>query len=296
MTATPLSPSGEARARLTVLILAKNEEGCIARAVQSVAFADEVLILDSGSTDRTVEIAEGLGARVVHQDWLGWGKQHRRGVELATHDWLLSIDSDEIVTPQLAVSIQAALAAGPDPRNGYVVDRQDEFLGRLMPSMRRRSKRMNFIRLFNRRFGNWDPTMLVHEEIRVPGAALMLDGPLLHWRNYSISAQMQTLDRNSDLEGRMLSEAGKASALMLFLKPLLRFGWIYIVSGCWKLGPRGFIWAGLHASGEFLRQAKAWERQHVTPMPDPPASVYAAPDAPPPAPARRPAATEPVRT
>jgi glycosyltransferase involved in cell wall biosynthesis len=266
-----------AKPALTVLILARNEESCIARAIGSVRFADEVLVLDSESTDRTAEIAASLGARVVRQPFLGFGAQHRRGVSLASHDWILSLDADEIVTPELAASINAALDAGPNPRDGYVVVRLEEFLGRIMPDMRRRSKQLNFVRMFNRQHSNWNVNHIVHEEVEVPGRRFMMDGPLLHWRNYTIAAQLRTLERNSELEARQLNDEGRASLLTLMFKPFLRYGWIYVVSGCWKQGVRGFIWASMHAFGEFLRQARAWEQRHVTPLPHPPRSLYAGP-------------------
>jgi glycosyltransferase involved in cell wall biosynthesis len=278
MIETGLSRSAShTRPGLTVLILARNEESCIARAIGSVRFADEVLVLDSESTDRTSEIASRLGARVVLQPFLGFGAQHRRGVALAKHDWILSIDADEIVTPELAASINAALDAGPDPRDGYVLVRLEEFLGRIMPGMRRRSKQLNFVRMFNRQHSNWNADHIVHEEIEAPGRRIMIGGPLLHWRNYTIAAQLRTLERNSELEAKMLNGTGRASLLTLMFKPLLRFGWIYIACGCWKQGARGFIWAGLHAFGEFLRQSRAWEQRHVTPLPHPPRSLYAGP-------------------
>ena len=258
------------RAKLSVLILTKNEEAVIARAIHGVTWADEILVVDSGSTDRTVEIAESLGARVVRQPWLGWVEQHRFVVEQAAHDWVFSLDADEVLTPELALSLQRVLASGPDPRDGYALHRAEEFLGRIMPNSRRRTKRLNFIRLFNRLYGNWDPQQVIHEEVRVPGRAVMLNGVLLHWRNYRITEQMRTLNGNSDLEAEMLQKRGPMLLFGLVCKPALRFGWIYLVHGAWRYGGRGFIWAGLHATAEFLRHAKAWEALHSRPAPHPP--------------------------
>lgn len=272
---TPLSPG--AGMKLTVLILTRNEESCIARAIGSVGFADEILVLDSESTDRTREIATTLGARVEVQSFLGWGRQHRRGATLAKHDWILWLDADEIVTPELARSIRLVMRTGANPRDGFVVQRQDEFLGQLMPDMRRRAKRLNFVRLFNRKCSDWNAEQLVHEEVEVPGRRIMMEGMLLHWRNYTVDAQLLTLNRNADLEARMLQQVGRGTMLTLVIKPILRFGWIFVISGCWRFGARGFIWAGLHATGEFLRQAKGWELRHSTPQPHPPRSLYAGP-------------------
>ena len=112
------------RAPLTVLILTRDEAAVIERAIRGVAWADEILVLDSESPDDTRERARRLGATVHVQPWLGWLDQKRRGAALARHDWVLSLDADEIVTEALGRSIRAALAQGPDPRDGFVVDRR----------------------------------------------------------------------------------------------------------------------------------------------------------------------------
>lgn len=264
-------------AGLTVLILTRNEAAVIARAIRSVAWAEDILVVDSESADDTRAIAAELGARVVVQPWLGWLGQKRVGVEAAREDWILSLDADEIVTPRLAAAIRAALAADPDPRDGFVLDRQDEFLGELMPNMRRRAKRDAFVRLFNRRESGWDPAKIVHEEILCPGALHPLEGPLLHWRNYAIGPQLDTLNRNAALEAEMLRGRSRAAlAFGMTVKPPLRFAWIYLRSGYWRHGLRGFAMAGLQSFAEFLRHAKAWEAGYVPPRPHPPADLMAA--------------------
>lgn len=265
----------QGRAPLTVLILARDEAALIERAIGGVGWADEVLVLDSESTDDTRERAARAGATVHVQPWLGWLGQKRRGVELARHDWVLSLDADEIVTEPLARSIRAALARDPDPRDGFVMDRREEFLGALMPDARRRSKRDGFVRLFHRRHSGWDPERIVHEEIVCPGQLHRLDGALLHWRNYSIGRQLDTLNRNAELEARMLEGQGGGRLLFgMAVKPALRFAWLYLRSGYWRLGRRGFVFAGLHAFAEFLRHARAWERRSVLPQPHPPTTIW----------------------
>src|ERR1700754_92248 len=141
---------------VSVVILTRNEASLIARAIASAWWASEVVVVDSGSTDRTCEIAASLGAKVYHQDWLGWRLQHEAAAERASHDWIFSLDADEIVTPGLAASIVAALRANPDPQDGFVLERREEFLGTLMPNTRRRSKRRTFVRLYNRRLSRYD--------------------------------------------------------------------------------------------------------------------------------------------
>jgi glycosyltransferase involved in cell wall biosynthesis len=254
---------------VSVVILTRNEERFIARAIRSVGWASEVVVLDSGSTDRTVDLAVAMGAKVHRQDWLGWRRQHEAAAALARHDWVFSMDADEIVTRRLGEAIVAVLSADPDPRDGYVLERREEFLGTLMPNMRRPAKRKAFVRLYNRQFGRYDPELQIHEQVRCPGRLIPLEGALLHWRNYSIGRQADTLNSNADIEARMAVSAGKVSRLALALKPFARFCWLYIWCGNWRFGTKGYVWSMLHANAEFLRQAKAWEITSIAPALDP---------------------------
>lgn len=261
------------RQPLTIAILTKNEELLIERAIRSCAWADEVLVLDSGSTDQTCEIAARAGARVEHQPWLGWLGQHQRAVDLASFDWVMKIDADEIVTTALARSIDAALAANPDPRDGFVVDRAEEFLGAFIPNPRRNSQRLSFVRVFNRLHSGWDPEVLIHERVKVAGSSHMLTGQLLHWRNANLARIVETYNSNADVEARMLISQypNGPSALNIVFKPLLRFGWAYFMRGGWRGGMRGYLYAATRAMAEFLSLAKAWERRHAKPRLHPPA-------------------------
>jgi glycosyltransferase involved in cell wall biosynthesis len=261
------------RQPLTIAILTKNEELLIERAIRSCAWADEVLVLDSGSTDRTCEIATRAGARVEQQPWLGWRGQHQRAVDLATNDWVMKIDADEIITAALARSIDAALSANPDPRDGFVLDRAEEFMGEFIPNPRRHSRRMTFVRVFNRLHSEWDPDVLIHERVKVAGNCHMLEGQLLHWRNPSFSRIVSTYNANADVEAKMLNQdhPGGPSALTIVFKPLLRFGWSYFLRGGWRGGMRGYLYAASRAMAEFMSLAKAWELQHAKPRLHPPA-------------------------
>jgi glycosyltransferase involved in cell wall biosynthesis len=115
---------------LAVVIVAKNEAARIAECVRSASFADEVIVLDSGSTDRTAQIAEAAGARVVVTDWPGYGPQVARGFGLATSDWVLSLDADERIPPALQAEVREAIAAGA--QDGFRVPRWSEFCGHVM--------------------------------------------------------------------------------------------------------------------------------------------------------------------
>ena len=166
---------------------------------------------------------------------------------------------------------------GPDPRDGFALDRRDEFLGRVFPNMRNRSRQRAFIRLFHRRHGRWNPDQLIHEEVVVPGRSIPLPGRLLHWRNFTLGEQLGRFLTNAPLEvAQMQAHGRRAGPLPLLAWPLLRFGWCYLACGGWRLGLAGLVQAMLMAHAEFLRWASLWEAQQVVPSPHPPAALLAA--------------------
>lgn len=261
--------------RLSAVIMTKNEAAKIGRCISSVAWADEVLVIDSGSTDATREIAGSLGARVAQQPWLGFSAQRNRGAELARYDWIFYIDADEIVSCELAESVKGVMRDTPEPDDAYAVDRRGDFLGVLLPNEARASKRNNFIRLYNRQRSAYDETMSVHEEVRFPGRAVPLSGVLLHWNDLNMDEYFSLFNRYATLEARSLDKNGvRARALDLILRPVLRFFWSYFARGGWRLGTRGLMHALLKASSDFMRYAKLWEAQNVRPSPNPPPSLY----------------------
>ena len=278
--------------QISAVIMTKNEADKIARAIGSVAWADEVLVIDSGSTDATKDIATSLGARVADQPWLGFSAQRNRGGALARYDWIFYLDADEVVTHELAASVRVAMQSEPDPKDAYAVDRRGDFLGVLLPNEARPSKRNNFIRLYNRQHSAYDEEMSVHEEVRFPGRAMPLSGVLLHWNDLNMDAYFSLFNRYATLEARSLSTQGvRARPLDLIVRPILRFFWSYLARGGWRLGTRGLLHALLKAESDFMRYAKLWEAQNVTPTPDPPSSLYTpdsrrSGDAPVPAPER----------
>jgi len=266
---------------ITVVILTKNEEAFITRCIASVAWAEEVLVLDSGSTDRTREIAAELGASVYEQAWLGWQPQRQLGIARARNDWVMVLDADEIVTPELRDGIVAAMSARPDPRDGYVVDRRDEFFGKLFPNMKRASLRRSFVRLFNRQHSHYAPEDLIHERVVYPGRNIALPGILLHWRSFTIPDQLGRYVSNSALEAEMMQSAGvRVGPLRLLMMPVLRFLWCYVYCGGFRLGTAGLVHAMMNANAEFTRHAVLWERQSVERRLHPPETVWRMPATP----------------
>jgi glycosyltransferase involved in cell wall biosynthesis len=272
---TQMLPFPERVTRITAVVLTRNEEPLIERCLTSVRdVVDEIVVVDSCSTDRTRAIATQCGARVVEQPWLGWIRQRALGIELARHDWVLILEADEIVTPCLARSIRDLARGAMHPDDGYSIDRRDDFLGAILPRMRRRSKRINYVRLFNRTRSAYDPTLIVHDEVRFPGRAIPLDGALIHWRGFTIAEQVGRYATYAPLEATVLEGRGvRVSVLSLVVRPFLRFGWCYVICGGFRLGARGFAHALMVASSEYLRFATAWERQHAPPTLHPPHDV-----------------------
>ncbi len=262
---------------LSVIILAKNEADMMERCLANVVgWADDVLVLDSGSTDGTREIAASLGARVVEQPWLGWSGQRNRGAALAKHDWVMCMEADEVMDAPLKRAIAAVLAANPDPRDGFSIVRRDEFFGRLFPNLRNRARQRAFIRFYNRTQSQWNPDHLIHEELMLPGRSIPLPGVLLHWRNFTLGEQLDRYLSNVKLEVAQLEAKGTRGAVWrMLLRPPARFLWCYVACGGWRMGSAGLVQAMMVAHSEWLRWATLWERRHAPRVPHPPAALIA---------------------
>jgi glycosyltransferase involved in cell wall biosynthesis len=261
--------------KLSVVILTKNEEQFIERCIQSVLWADEIVVLDSGSTDKTREIATALGANVYEQKWLGYSAQRNQAISLAKNDWIFFIDCDEIVTPELAKSIKEVMKNSLNEKDGCSVNRRGDFYGLLLPNMSRAKNKNSFIRLFNRKYSNYDPTMKVHERVVCSGKIIPLQGILIHWRGYIMDEYIQVFNRYASMEAEVLNDQNfHVNGLTIFIRPILRFVWCYLVRGGCLLGTRGLIHAMLKATSEYIRYVKLWELQNKVDYIDPPYYIY----------------------
>lgn len=241
---------------VSVIVITLNEEAAIGRCLASVAWADEIVVVDSGSTDRTVELARAAGARVtVTTDWPGFGRQKNRALDLATGDWVLSLDADEWVSPALAAEIQAAVSRSDAPA-GYELPRLSSFIGR---EMRHSGWWPDHVaRLFRRGTARFSDD-LVHERLLVDGAVGRLGEPLRHESFTSLDEVVEKMNRYSSASARMRVERGKggsvggavAHGLWAFLRTyLLRAGFLD--------GREGFVLAVANAEGTYYRYLKAW--------------------------------------
>ncbi len=240
---------------LSLVIIAKNEAHNLPRCLESVPFAAEKLVVENDSSDETVTVAERHGARVVKEKWHGFYAQKKLATELAKNDWILSLDADEALSPELAQEIENILKAGPKA-SAYALPRKSFHLGRWIKHGGWYPDRQ--IRLFDRRQANWQGGEL-HESVRADKVE-RLKGDLLHWVFKDLSHQVDTNNRYSSLGAEQLRKAGKRFGLFkLLLKPPLKFLETYIWKSGWQDGLPGFVIAVGAAYSMFLKYAKLWE-------------------------------------
>src|SRR5579875_1913246 len=215
--------------KITATIITFNEERNVARVIESLRCADEILLLDSGSNDRTVEIATNLGARVEEAGWHGYAAQKNIAAELATHDWILSLDADESLSEALEAEIWHIKKSGPK-YDGYTMPRLAQYLGRWIMHSGWYPDRK--VRLFDRRKAKWVGEF-VHETVTVNGTVGHLKSNLLHFTCNSLSEHLRTMDTYTTLAAQELVSRGNSVGFApLLLDPPWTFFQTYIL----KLG------------------------------------------------------------
>jgi len=238
---------------LSVIIIAKNEAAHILGCLESVAFADEFIVVDSGSTDNTVALARDFGAQVhITPDWPGFGPQKNRALDLATGDWVLSIDADERVTPELAREIRAVLAA---PRaDAYEIARLSDFCGRLI---RHSGWWPDYVlRLFKRGTARFTDAA-VHERVVPEHPPLRLAGHFLHYPYPDLAALINKVNRYSSDAAVMMHARGKRATVFSALgHGFWTFIRIYLIRRGFLDGRHGLVLAVTAAAGSFFRYAK----------------------------------------
>ncbi len=245
--------------RLTALIITFNEAAHIAEAIQSVAWADEVLVVDSHSTDGTADLAAAAGARVEVRAWPGYIEQKNHGASIAQHDWILSIDADERVTPALAAEIRSLLAGDPGCP-GYRIPRVSYYLGKWIRTTDWYPDPQ--LRLYDRRRGRWTGRY-VHESVGVDGPAGMLRHDLQHYTYRDVSHHLKTIDRYTSLAARQMHEDGRrAGVLQILLHPPAAFLRNYLARGGFRDGQVGLIVSLLNSYYVLCKFVKLWELRH----------------------------------
>ena len=250
--------------KVSVTIITKNEAEHIGAAIDSVRWADEIIVVDCGSTDDTVAIAKARGARVEHRDWTGYLDQKAYAQGLATHDWVLSLDADERVTPALAAEVRALLASEP-PRRGYRVPRVLFHLGRWIRTTDHYPDYQ--LRLYDRRAGVWQGDY-VHESVKITGPMGYLKGELEHYSYRDLADQLDRINHYTTLAARKMHAQGRRSGFVqLVLQPPAAFLRSYILRWGFLDGTAGFTLSVVGAYSVFLKFAKLWE---LSRSPEPP--------------------------
>lgn len=245
---------------LSVFIIACNEGDRIATTIRSVkGWVDEIIVVDSGSTDNTVSVSEAEGARVIYHAWVGYGLQKRFAEEQCRNHWLLALDADEEITSELAQEISQLFAAGEPAHTGYVLRIRDLLPGEttLAPLAH-----TNYVlRLYDRRRARFSESP-VHDSVQLyEGDAVMLKHPVLHRSFRSLSHAVAKLNAYSDVQAENLRKKGLAFApLRLLIEFPVAFFKGYIIRGYILRGARGFSFAMLYAFIRFLRIAKYLEK------------------------------------
>lgn len=255
------------RSSISAFIVCMNEERQIRRCLESVQWCDEIVIVDSGSTDSTLNICREFTDRIFHEPWHGYVGQKRFALEQCTKDWVLNVDADEVVSPGLQEEILGRLtedaAATGERTNGYNINRVVFFLDRWWrkggwyPEFR--------LRLCRRSVTTWggiDP----HEKASVTGKMARCKGELFHYSFTDLAdyvRRMNTLSSNA--ASTMIKSGAQPSIINMIGRPLARFFKFYITKQGFREGLAGFIVALIEAYSVLLKYSKVWEARHVTP-------------------------------
>jgi glycosyltransferase involved in cell wall biosynthesis len=254
------------RATLSVAIIALNEERNLPRTLASIAWADEIVIVDSGSTDATSTIAHSYGVRFVTEPWRGFAAQKNYALSLCTSDWVLSLDADEVVSPELAAALQTAIAKSP-AKTAYTLARRNLFLGRWIPHGGYYPDRK--LRLFPRGQGSFQETP-VHETVRFEGRTENLPGDLVHDAYPTLAGYLDHMQRYSTLGAETAEQRGRTGGGLLsflngvLLSPLATFVYNYIFRAGFLDGREGLLLHLYHSTYISWKYAKAWERARST--------------------------------
>lgn len=243
---------------VAVTIITLNEASNIESALASVAWADEIVVVDSGSSDGTADLARRFTSKVLVHEWPGFAAQKNWASDRASSDWILSIDADERVTPELAEEIRGVLAQEPRER-AFMLPRASFYLGRWIrctdwyPDYQ--------VRLYDRRSARWAGGR-VHEGVRADGRVGRLRRELLHYPYRDISHHLRTIDRYTTLAAAQMREQGRSiGPAGLAGRTAAAFLRNYVARGGWRAGGVGFVVSALNSYYVFLKFAKLWEQE-----------------------------------
>ncbi|HEV8629100.1 MAG TPA: glycosyltransferase family 2 protein [Thermoanaerobaculia bacterium] len=244
------------RAGLSVIITTFNEEVNIADCIESVRWADEILVVDSFSRDRTVEIAQGYPVQVLQREYFGSAAQKNWALDRVSHDWVLIVDADERVTEPLAAEILRTLASQPEV-NGYSIRRENIFVDRVMRHSGWSTDKV--IRLFRRDRGRY-PNRRVHADLAIEGPTPLLQSPFLHYTFRSFDQYFDKFLKYAEWgAAQAFREGRQVGVLEIAGRPLWRFFRTYVMQLGFLDGLHGLVLCTLQSFGVFLKYARLWE-------------------------------------
>ena len=259
----PIEQKAAQPAKISAVLITRNEEAKLPDCLRSLSFVDEIVIVDSGSTDTTPQIAAQYGARFIFHPFQNFAAQKNEAFRHATEEWILSLDADERISPELAEEIQAAVQ-NPQGCNGFWIPRQNYFFG---TSMRHGAQAGDLqLRLICRGRGQFEGA--VHERIKLQGKSAALKAPMLHYSTENLEDYLRRLSLYTDLEAEKIHSKGiPPTAVHIVLRPLAEFIYFYIFRLGFLDGLAGLQYQVLSSFYTSLKFMKALELFKKTPQP-----------------------------
>lgn len=246
--------------KLSVYFITCNEAKTIKQAITAVRSVDEIIVVDSGSTDGTVEIAKALGARVIHQDWLGFAKQKSFALSQCRNQWCFNLDGDEIISEQALAEITTLIAK--QNADAIRVPFEDVFMGQ---AMHPKSHKRSIVRVFNKDHIQYPTDKLVHENVIVTGKEIRSSQTITHYGYPDTEQLMAKQNKYSSLCAQQKFNQGKKASIakLVFVFPLMFFK-AYFLRKLFLSGTRGLVQAHIEAMYAFLKEAKLYERHFIS--------------------------------
>ena len=240
---------------LSVVIITKNEEKNILRCLESVKWADQIVLVDSQSTDRTVEIANEYGAKIISPEWQGYGPAKKAGVDSADHDWVLSLDADEVLSESLIEEIKDLLSKD-NLADGYYIPRKTNFIGKWINHCGWYPDYV--LRLFDRRQGNFN-LAVVHEAVIIEGRTEKLKHDMLHYSYPDLEEYFNKFNRYTTIGAEQLHRQGKKAGFFhVAIKPPIAFIKHFIIKAGFLDGLEGFLVSFLSATAVMVKYGKLY--------------------------------------
>ncbi len=243
--------------KISCVIITFNEEENIRRALNSVKWCDEIVVVDSGSTDRTVEICEENNCRIYKKEFNGYGEQKKYAVSLAKNDWILSVDADEVVSDELCDEIKNIFNDDEIKIDGFFIPRSLIFLGKHFKHGR--ESKEYYLRLFNKNYGNFSSDK-VHEKVILKGDTQKLNGTLLHYSYTNIEQYFNKFNSYTTKAAQVLFDEGNKgrNVVSIVLSFPVYFFKNYFIYRNFLNGMQGFLWALFSSWYPLVKYAKLW--------------------------------------